>query len=330
MTENAAEKAIAPWKPTEGWSWDRNTTHNARHLYPILLFARFVPRSINRLLALGLGSILAYAMRKTRQVVRHNVEMVAGTDNPALVRRTIRRTFQNYARYLVDFMELVLLRPSHVSRFVRHSRGRDVFDEILSRGQGGILVTPHLGHWELGGVLLASEGYPVNVAGFRGQDAWTDELRQSVRKRMGLKIVLFDGDEPTRFGSIPLIRALRQNEFIALLSDRDASARPCEVGFHRGRLRVSTGPAVLSYVTGAPLLPVYVVDEGRGRYVARSEDPIDPEEFRHLPRDEAVDALTRRMTGAFEKIVGENLTQWYNFFPDWVEDPDASDEGRNR
>ncbi len=313
--------ALNPWKPAPTWKWDRNTTHNSRYLFPILMFVRFVPMKVNRFLAACMGAVMTIAMAKTREVVRYNILMANGGKPPQCgMRRAVLRTFQNYARYLVDFMEMGFLDRDSVRDRVRHAAGRGVFDRLSAAGGGCILVSPHLGHWELGGALLAADGYTVNVAGIGGSDAWTEGLRERVRRRIGVKIIIFGrrGSMPA-LESIPLVDALRKNEFVAMLPDRDGSSRSLAVDFLGGRIRISTGAAVLSWVTGAPVLPVYVVRDGAG-YVAAHEPPITPDAFRNLPRDCALERITSEIARAFERIVRRHYDQWYNFFPDWVED----------
>jgi lauroyl/myristoyl acyltransferase len=137
---------------------------------------------------------------------------------------------------------------------------------------------------------------------------------------MGVGRVLLGDGTNEAFSPIPLVHALRQNQFVALLTDRDSASRACPVDFFAGRMAMPTGAAVLAYVTGAPILPVYVVRNGRLGYEAAHEPTIDPADYRHLPRDEAVAAMTRTMAQAFERIIGSHVEEWYNFFPEWMEE----------
>ncbi len=326
MNRKAADEQAAnpDWRPVRTWRWDRNTTHNAKHLYPILVFVRFMPRRLNRILAAGLGSVLAYAMRKTRRVVGYNIRMALRGRAPARgLRREILSTFQNYACCVVDFMEMSFMDGEAVRTVVEHLGGRGVFDGMLEAGNGCILVTPHLGHWELGGALLAADGYPVNVTGLMAADPWTKALRDGIRERLGMKTIPMN-ESGSPLSSIPLVNALRRNEFVAMLTDRDSSSRSLKVPFLGGSMRMSSGAAVLSFVTGAPILPVYVVRGAGGKYFAGNEPPIYPGPFGRLPRDRAIEAITAEMAKAFERMVGRHFNQWYNFFPDWEDDRDPA------
>jgi len=309
-----------PWKPTADWAASTNSVHNASYLYPIQLFARLVPRTLSHLVAVALGTVLAYAMGKTRSVVRHNIEHVGRGRFPSRwMHRAILRTFHNYARYIVDFMCLLWMKPSEIHSVIRHQNGSATFDSLLSQKRGGILVTPHLGHWELGGMLLAADGYPMNVAGLLGDDPWTRRMRDTIRQRLGLRVIEL-ADQTSMYAIIPLIEALRQNEFVAMLTDRGTNARSCTVDFFDSRMVMPSGAALLSFVSRAPILPVFVFLAADGIYRAGHEDPIQPDDYRHLDRDDAVEQITRAVAHAFEKIIARHFTQWYNFYPEWMED----------
>jgi KDO2-lipid IV(A) lauroyltransferase len=210
-TEEPTTRPGAPWKPTADWEASTNSLHNARYLYPIHLFSHLVPRSVSHAVAKAIGTVLAYTMGKARKVVRHNIEHVGRGRFPSRwMHRAILRTFQNYARYIVDFMCLLWMKPSEIHSVIRHQNGRAAFDSLLSQGRGAILVTPHLGHWELGGMLLAADGYPMNVAGLLGDDPWTRRMRNTIRERLGLRVIELT-DQTSIYAIIPLIEALRKN-----------------------------------------------------------------------------------------------------------------------
>jgi Kdo2-lipid IVA lauroyltransferase/acyltransferase len=313
-----AATASPRWVPAPGWEWDRNTTHRSGYLNPIAMFTRFVPRPVNHALAVGLGSILAFVMRKTRRVLRHNLERVGRGGFPeAKISRLILQTFHNYARYLVDYMSMTHWGLSDIPGLFRRFHGRDVFEAALREGKGVLLVTPHLGNWELGGAFLSAQGFPLNVVSLVVPDRATVEIRERVRERLGIRH-LYVGRGESPLAMIGIANALRRNEIVAMLCDRDAAESSAEGELFGCRCRLPVGPVILSQVTGAPIIPSFVIFRN-GLYEAFIGKPIRVPGARGPDREKVLRGKTREIVREFEKAIARFPDQWYNFYPSWID-----------
>lgn len=316
--QGAPAEGIPRWRPPAGWSWDRNTTHRAGFLLPIRLFSRWVPRSVNHALAVGLGSVLAFAMRKTRSVLRQNLLRVGrGRFSEARISRLILNTFQNYARYLVDFMAMTSWESRDIPRYFSRYSGQETYRRALRRGKGVLLVTPHLGNWEIGGAFLSAQGFDLNVVSLVASDAATVEIRQQVRERLGIRhIYVGAGEGPLRM--LGILNALRRNEIVAMLCDRDSSSTHAVVDLFGQPFVVPTGPVILAQLTGAAIIPSFVVQR-HGLYEAFIGKPILVEDPSREERAAVVRARTADLAREFEKAINRFPDQWYNFYPSWLD-----------
>src|SRR6185369_127202 len=146
-------------------------------------------------------------------------------------------------------------------------------DQALAAGTGAILVSPHLGNWELGGLGLADLGYTINVLTFREPDEKVNELRELVRKERGIRFIYVDRQDASPLAIIEAVYALRRNEVLALLGDRDGSSHTIRMDFFGQPTDIPVGAAYLAIASGAPVIPVFVPMEN-GRYATLMDEAI--------------------------------------------------------
>ena len=116
-----------------------------------------------------------------------------------------------------------------------------------------ILALPHMGGWDWAGRWLADQGIPVTVIVERIEPPELFDWFVTWRSDLGMKVVPLGPD-----AGRATLRALRDNEVVCLLSDRDIQRGGVEVEFFGERTTLPGGPATLALRTGAPLLPVGV------------------------------------------------------------------------
>jgi KDO2-lipid IV(A) lauroyltransferase len=322
---NAAQSAAspaAPYTPPDDWRWDRNPSHGSAALMPIYGVTRIMPRRLMLAAAWFVGTGVAHAFRRTRRVLTGNLRRLGGAGpdarwTDAEISRLVTRIIRNWGRCVVDAMYLARASDARIDALVGSLAGGEHLDAALAAGKGVMLVTPHLGHWELGGAVVARNGYPFNVVSAVVPDESVRRIKHGFRERLGIKHLYMD-DPSSPSAMLGVLAALRNNEIVAMLPDRDSGAEQTAVQYCGDRARFPIGPAWLAVRTGAALLPAYVVRGSDGRYTARAEAPIfaptaDPDD-----RRAAADDLTQQLATRFEAIVSRFPDQWYNFFPSWV------------
>lgn len=278
--------------------------------------ANALPGPVATGMAHGLGVPFSLGSRSRRVMIgRHLQRVYGGTLNAFELERSIQRAFDSYARY---WMESFRLSSTDRARLEAGMSWEGVahIEEGLSAGRGVIMTLPHLGGWDFGGAWFASAGYPSTVV-VEALDPpelfeWFADLRRSV----GLKIVPHG---PSAGAAV--MAALKRNELVGLVCDRDLTRTGPEVEFFGERTRLPGGPATLALRTGAVLVPTAVYFDGPG-HLGVVRPPIPAERQGRLRDDVA--RVTQDVTHGLEALIRRAPEQWHLMQPNWPSDYDLT------
>ena len=275
------------------------------HLLLLMWLVRLVPRPVLMLLSRAAGAAAFRVLPRLRRAVIDNLAAVTGDRRRAA--EFARRTFVHYCVYLIDCFPLS---PRRVAAI----HGWEHPQAALKRGNGLILVTPHLGHWELAGIWLARKGYRLNIVSLEDEDPRTEALRNRMREEHGIRLLRYDPRSGALASMVGMVDALRRNEIVAMLTDRPAAERTEEVCFFGRTARLPIGAFVLSWLTRAPVIPCCCVLDGPG-YSLVTDPPIKFDRTRGRAAEirRGVEEMARR----YEGYIRSHPDQWYNFYPYW-------------
>jgi len=174
--------------------------------------------------------------------------------------------------------------------------------EAFAMERGVILVTGHVGNWELGGAFFGHQGVRVNVVTLPDGSRQIDAIRRRYRGQYAVNTIVLDGSP---FAPLEMMAALKRGEVVAMLVDRWGKADGVPAAFLGGKLDLPRGPFALSRATGAPILPAFVVRNG-GTYRGIVEPPMVVERDDFAP-------YAARVSQALERVIRRYPEQWYNF-----------------
>jgi KDO2-lipid IV(A) lauroyltransferase len=290
------------------------------YLFFFQFCSTLIPRSIQRFFSVVVGDLFYLLMKKTRGHVRKNIEGVGrGKWSKRRVDVLTRKTFQNYGQYLLDYMVMHRLRPSNKDRWVEEEVGGDYMREALDAGKGVICITPHLGNWEIGGLLFSFKGGKLNVLTLDERDLDTRSFREEMRRRRGIKILYVNPRDDSPMAVLDAVKALRRNEILAMLGDRIESQKTMAFDFFGRRTPFPIGVAILAMATEAPVLPVFVVMERSRKYKGIIEPPVYFNPSLREDREAAIRKGMEELIKKFEGYIEKYPDQWYNFYSYWNE-----------
>lgn len=282
-----------------------------------LAVARRLPARV--LVWAALVGIRAYRMgnRERVEIVVRNLEPVLGGDR-ARAETVAQRLFDEFARKLVELWRQEAGAPALAP--VVPGPGWEHFAAARAVGRGILLVTPHLGNWEIGAELLKSQGVALMVLTAPEPSPELTQARLEARRRLGVATVVV-GTDP--FAFVPVIQHLQAGGAVALLVDRARPEHAVATSFFGHPFRVSPAAAELARASGAAVLPVYLVREGeRHRAYAL---PVVEYDRRELADRAARAEFAGRILRAFEPAIRQFPEQWFHFVPVWeARDADAS------
>jgi len=253
---------------------------------------------------------------RMRRAVQGNLAVVLQrtTDDPE-VKRLAARTFENYGLYLLDYVQIGGLSTERLPGKVAEELGTEHLDEALQSGRGAILVTPHLGNWELGGLTIAARGTPVHVLTIVDRDSQVQAYRDGIRRLHGIETIHLHFEDYRTI--LSMVRLLKENRVIAMLGDRWVGGKKCSVSFFGRQVCFPAGAVALAQATGAPIIPVFVVKRNDGRYTAWMEPPIKAVKGGGRSNQEVLQETTQELASVFEQMVRKYPDQWYHFFDYW-------------
>lgn len=282
------------------------------NLFLITLFTLVVPRPLFPPGAFVTALIFYVLAGRQRRAVRSNLRIVLGRKN---VEGLVIATFYKYARNWCDIMLMTRLRGAKLQALIGRRSNPRPLDDALAKGSGAILVSAHLGNWELGGLGLADLGYKINVLTFREPDERVTEQRRQMRDERGIGIIYVDRDDTSPLAIIEAVNALRRNEVVCLVGDRDGSSNTVRIDFFGQPVELPVGAAYLSLATGAPVIPVFVVLED-DRYATLMDEPIYLRGG-HGRNTDAVACGMKELAAVFERYIRRYPDQWYTFYEFW-------------
>jgi KDO2-lipid IV(A) lauroyltransferase len=257
-----------------------------------------------------------------RDVMRENLAVVTGKRGPELD-SIVRQGFVHFIQMIADNVRFLHGDFSEVAEIMGEWSGLEHLLASQARGKGTVLITGHLGAWELGGILLAVRNIPVTVVTLAEPLADLGEWREQYRKKFGISTITLGED---RFAFLQIVQTLRNNGVVALLVDRPYGEHslPVEM-FHRTAL-FSPAASLLWQHTGATILPAFVFAQPNGKYASHAYPPIemstaaDPTQSHHVN--------TQRIAHFFASLLQTYPDQWYNFVPVWTDFRDRAATGQ--
>lgn len=164
----------------------------------------------------GVLGWLAYSLPgRTRKATRVNLRLCFPELDERTRARLGRRSAASSARFALELGGIWNRSREEVLGMVREEHGIEHIESALGRGRGVILITPHLGSWELGG-LLASSRWPVTSLYKPPRAHGLEAYYRERRERLGARLV-----PAGPAGVAALLRALRRNELVGILPDQD-------------------------------------------------------------------------------------------------------------
>ena len=275
---------------------------------------RRLPRRVSY--AIGwVGAWIAWMlMPRTNDAVAANLEPLFPADDLQRRRRRALDVYRSYTRDAIDFLRALNAPPEEDRRlFDLRPEDAALFADLLSRGDGLILVTAHWGNWEAGGILVSRQlKLPTTVVAMAEASPTVNRIRHEIRSGMGIQTLEVRQSLDT---ALQLRRALAENRIVAMLMDR-----------HLGKDRVAVRllgrdawflktPVLMAYLTGAPLVTCFIDRVAPGRFRARPGRAIVVD--RTGPRDEAIQHAAQQLATDLEERIRARPECWYHFYRYW-------------
>ncbi len=286
-----------------------------RHLY-ILYIIKFIVsffRILPRCFALFLGNILGIIVfklaRQARQVAEGNIALIYPNIEDNGGRRSMAiKNFRNIGKNLADALRLSRYKNAGLDRIVNLKNGKNI-QRLLERGKGLVVITAHLGCWELIPAYFSQKGYSVNIITRQVYDERVNSVINRIRENFNVRII-----DKERAPVVALKRLLL-GETVGILMDQSTKKNSVSVNFMGKKARTPVGPAYLAMKTSSPVLPVAIYRQKNNKHLIEVGEEVILKKTRNTKEDLLEN--TRRCSKAIEQFITKHPTEWVWFHKRW-------------
>lgn len=194
---------------------------------------------------------LVHFFHKGKRIGYANLKAAFGSDmGPRERKRVMWKMYLHMAQTVAEVLYIPKMDMSYVLRYINTPDFRRL-GEAIRRGHGVILLTAHLGNWELANAYSSIRGYPMTVLVKDQKNPYLDEYLNSIREFHGSRAA----GKTLRLREI--VEALHNNDFLGYVGDQSGGPNGVFVDFFGRRTSVAAGHFALAMKTGASILPCF-------------------------------------------------------------------------
>ena len=280
----------------------------------------FLPEVLADRAGAALGWIVARVGRPRWSVVSEHLRL-AFPDRDERWRRAVGR--RCYAHLGAEAVAMFRLAGMSTRALLDRTTvvGLESVEKAAREGRGVVVVSAHLGNWEVGGAAVAARGCPMDIVVARQRNELFDRYLTRSRKRLGFGII------PRGEARRGVLRALKEGRAVGIMGDQDARRAGVFADFFGRPASTARGPAVLAMRAGAEVVTMFAIRRPgwRPRYTVHLEPLAMTVRGGggSVARDEAVVALTQAFTNRIEERVREHPGQYLWLHRRWKTLPDG-------
>lgn len=278
-------------------------------LQGLCLLVRVSPLSLSLAVGRRLGDLARIVSPRRRAVALKNLKIAFGDElTESARRRIVQAAFRHFGMFVVESMAFAYEPSDRLTRRLTVDPRIDAaIDRAMEARRGCIIVTAHLGCFELPGRHFAARGHRVIVVSRAARDEGTTKLMTALRERQGLQVVVARGAPKALFDG------LRRNAIVGIVCDQNSE--DTRLPFFGHPAGTATGPARIARRTRSPIVVIVCPRDGHGRYRAEYVGEIDP-----TPSEDEEADIARIMTEVnrlIETAVRKHPEQWLWFHDRW-------------
>jgi KDO2-lipid IV(A) lauroyltransferase len=275
------------------------------------------PRSIARALGAGVGRLALALTPRLRRAGHRNLQLAFPQKSEAEREQILRKLYRNLGWLLAEFCQMPYYTPKQAARFIRYE-GLEHYLKARDQGKGVLILTGHLGAWELSSFYHSLMGYPMSIVIRRLDNPLVDRLVNHIRCLHGNHVL--HKDDFAR----GLLASMRRGETVGILMDTNMTPpQGAFVEFFGHLACTGSGMARVALKTGAPVVPGFLLwDEATQQYVLRFGEPLELASTGDAEADAV--AYTALFTRVIEDYIRQFPDQWLWVHRRWKTQPQGA------
>src|SRR5215472_2782804 len=271
--------------------------------------ARWLPAPVLNGINLVGNTFAIVLLRETQKGIRENFQVALGA-SPDEAATLGRRLFFEYGRSTIDVWRL--RSQAFTPKITTFAEDARILAACRRNGRGSLLVTGHVGNWEMGAVTLRQHGLTPAVVGQPELDPNVQQMRLSLRRRLGVESIDIGSSMATAFH---VRQAVDAGRAVALLVDRAYPEDRVFVDFFGRPTAFLRSPALLARFCACDILPGFFMRLPDGSYRNDWGEPLSSDP--RLSAEEDAQRIMSRVARDLEGVIRRYPTQWFNFYRFW-------------
>jgi Kdo2-lipid IVA lauroyltransferase/acyltransferase len=278
----------------------------------VILVVRLLPLPAGLALGRCLGSLFRRLAKRRYRTALKNLRIAYGNTLSQEERERIaRESFKHAGMYAIEVIKFAYMSQEEVDRRIHVESGYGEMKQLLEHKKGALLITGHLGNFEIAGRWVTARGQDLIALAREARDQGTTEMMSRLRRTSGIQVVTL------KQSLKPVLAGLRRNAAVAIVCDQNAT--DVFVPFFGRPTGTVDGPARLALRMGAPLLFFFCVRDGKGGYLIRSNGDYWAEPTGDDKAD--VERVTTVINERLEEMIRQYPEQWLWFHDRWKSSP---------
>lgn len=275
---------------------------------------RLLPRTMARTVGAGIGAIAFRALGRLRRVGIRNLELAFPQMTDRNRQAILRSEYRNLGLLLAEFCKMPDYTAETASRFIRYE-GLENYLAAQKRGKGVLVLTGHLGAWELSSFYHSLMEMPMGMVIRRLDNPLVDAFVNHIRCLHGNRVI--HKDDFAR----GLIASMRAGETVGILMDTNMTPpQGVFVPFFGVEACTASGMARIAARTGAAVVPGFLLwEKNEQRYVLHFGEELPV--IRTGDAEQDALANTASFTAAIERYIRQYPEQWLWLHRRWKTRP---------
>lgn len=225
--------------------------------------------------------------------------------------RALRMLYRNYFRLGQTLIDKVAAMAGFADGFRSQSSGLEYLQALASEGKGGLLLSAHVGNWEIAGHFLQKLNVRINLVMYDGEHRHIKEYLNSVTGPRSFHVIVIQPDHSHIY---QIAAALARGELIGMHADRYLQGtKTLTLPFLGRPARFPEGPFLLASKLRVPVTFVFAMKAGEMTYRFSATPPIQPQQLKEAGPETILQAYISEV----ENKAREYPDQWFNYFPFW-------------
>ena len=226
---------------------------------------------------------------------------------------SLHKIYRNYYLMGQSIVDKIVVMSGIKNKFTYNFDGEEHLREIASLQKGGILLSAHIGNWDIAGHLLKRLDTRINILIFDGEHEQIKEYLSGVTGAMAVNIILIKNDLSHIY---ELSEAFKKNELVCMHADRFLEGnKTIKTDFLGSAASFPVGPFILASTFKVPVSYVFAVKESNLHYHFFASKIKD---YSKMERGVVVQEMLNDYAKEIELKVKQYPEQWFNHYNFWA------------